>query len=239
MVSPSIVSLVINGALAAMQVKNHFDVKKLQTAIAQLLGELPLQETEADAGEFTRLLHLLRSERSEAAQKHILALMDQLDAAERNVFRALMAARRSPNHAGVAQHKSTADFQALDRERLDFLADLAEVAAHDMDEALMFLRTGVGITPKPGAAATMKWYASRTSTFIAERAPQLIGWIKAGALKTHGAVVDTTPRKQSLAKVFLGKLLVGGIDGSAATSNEIQFLNQLFAQKAKQANKGR
>lgn len=238
MVNPSIVSLVIDGALAALHVKSHFDVKKLQKGVAQLLGEIPLEETQADAGEFTRLLHLLGSERGEAAQMHLIALMDRLDAAERNVFRALMAARRAPNHAAMDTNASTAAFQALDRERLDFLADLADVAARDMDEALMFLRTGVGITPRPGAAATMTWYAARMSTFMAERTPQLIGWIKAGALKTHAALCDTTPRKQSLAKLFLGKLLVGGTDGSAATSNEVQFLNQLFAQKAKQANKG-
>jgi hypothetical protein len=238
MVTPSIVSLVIDGALAAMQLKSHFDVKKLQTGVAQLLGELPLEETRADAGEFTRLLHLLRTERGEETHQHILALMEQLDAAERNVFRALMASRRSPNSASINESDTTAAFQALDRERLDFLADLADVAAHDMDEALMFLRTGVGITPNPGAAATMKWYASRVSTFMAKRTPQLIGWIKAGALMTHAAIVDTTPRKQSLAKVLLGKLLIGGTDGSVATSNEVQFLNQLFAHSAKQTNKG-
>jgi hypothetical protein len=237
MVTPSIVSLVIDGALALMQMKSHFDVKRLQTGVAQLLGELPLEETQADAGEFARVLYLLRTERGEETQKQILALMDQLDTAERNVFRALMASRRSPNAASTNKNESTAAFQALDRERLDFLADLADIAANDMDEALMFLRTGVGITPKPGAAATMKWYATRMSTFMAERAPQVVGWIKAGALKTHAVFFDTTLRKQSLGKVLLGKLLIGGTDGSVTTSNEVQFLNRLFARNAKQANK--
>lgn len=230
MVNPTIVSLIIDGALAAMQVKNHFDIKKLQTGVSQLLGELPIKDTRADDVDFASLLYQLRKDVGGAEQAAILSLMEKLTPAEQNVFRALISSRRN----GLIQMESASEAQklraAIDKERLDFLADLASMP---QDEALSFLRTGVGISPTPGARDYALTYTKYVRDFIASETPRVVGWIKNGAVKTHATIFDVTPRKQSIWRVFLGKFLIGGTGGSIGTSTEVQFLNNLFATKSK------
>lgn len=223
--NPSIISLILNSTLAAMQVKHHFDLKKLNAGVSQLLGELPQSETRADDSDFGTLLGKLRHRVGPREQTAILSLMNELSAGERNAFRALLSARVDMTGAPSLGKAYAGMRDAIDKERLDFLTELAHM---QQDEALTLLRTGVGITPKPGATDVAGKYIKILGNFIAAETPRIIDWTKRAALKTHALVFTKTPRKQSIISVLLGKLLIGGTAGSISNSTEVEMLNNIF-----------
>lgn len=224
----SIIGLVLNSFLLAMQAKQHFDIKKLSQGVSQLIGELPPEECKADLREFSRLTMLFRKKEGNGAFVKLLAICDKLTEAERRMFHAIVSSRRSISSIGISLDDVRQMSHQLDDERIEFLKLIVNMSE---SEALAFLRTGIGIAERPGLTQKAKWYTEQIATYVSEKSGLLVGWAKAGALKTHAAIIDTTPREQSIISVLLGWLLIGGTNGRISTATEIEFLNRIFARK--------